>query len=81
MMQKCFETGNRFFSINVQTIYNTHLNILNIVARWPGSNHNVNIFLYSAYKQCFDNKEFKNCIFVADIGYAVLYQHAYVTTI
>lgn len=35
----------------------------------PGSSHDSNIFRNSAIKQRFDNKEFKDCVLVADSGY------------
>jgi len=64
-----FRNRKQFFSINVQTICDSHLNIQNIVARWPGSSHDANIFWNSSIKQRFDNREFKDCVLVAGSGY------------
>ncbi|KAK4887412.1 hypothetical protein RN001_003683 [Aquatica leii] len=33
-----------YFSVNVQAIGDANLNILNLVARWPGSTHDATIF-------------------------------------
>ncbi|KAJ8945547.1 hypothetical protein NQ318_020393 [Aromia moschata] len=38
-IKKCFEIEKATFSINVQTISSANLQILDIVARWPGSTH------------------------------------------
>lgn len=76
-----FRNRKQFFSINVQTICDAHLNIQNIVARWPGSSHDANIFRNSAIKQRFDNKEFKDCVLLADSGYPMQsYHYTHVTT-
>jgi len=64
-----FRNRKQFFSLNVQTICDSKLIIQNIVARWPGSSHDANIFRNSAIKQRFDNREFKDCVLVADSGY------------
>lgn len=64
-----FRNRKQFFSMNVQTICDSKLIIQNIVARWPGSSHDANIFRNSAIKQRFDNREFKDCVLVADSGY------------
>lgn len=64
-----FRNRKQFFSLNVQTICDSHLRIQNIVARWPGSSHDANIFRNSAIKHRFDRREFKNCVLVADSGY------------
>lgn len=66
-----FRNRKQFFSLNVQTICDSKLIIQNIVARWPGSSHDANIFRNSAIKQRFDNGEFKDCVLVADSGYSI----------
>lgn len=66
-----FRNRKQFFSLNVQTICDAHLRFQNIVARWPGSSHDSNIFRNSVIKQRFDNKEFKDCVLVADSGYSM----------
>lgn len=57
------------FSINVQTVSDTDLKILNIVARWPGSSHDSTIFSNSRICTRFENNEFGNNLIVADSGY------------
>ena len=59
-----------FFSINVHTTSDANLNITNIVARWPGSAHDSNIFKNSQIFARFENGEFGDSIIVADSGYA-----------
>ncbi|KAF0750919.1 putative nuclease HARBI1 [Aphis craccivora] len=66
-----FRNRKQFFSLNVQTICDSKLIIQNIVARWPGSSHDANIFRNSDIKQRFDNGEFKDCVLVADSGYSI----------
>lgn len=55
--------------MNVQTMCDAHLRILDVVARWPGSSHDSNILLNSKIYSRFVSKEFKNCVIVADSGY------------
>ncbi|XP_047019526.1 putative nuclease HARBI1 [Helicoverpa zea] len=59
-----------FFSINVQTICNTNLEITDIVARWPGSCHDSTIFNNSVIKAKFEDGCYDNSILVVDGGYA-----------
>lgn len=55
----------------MQTICDAHLRIQDIVARWPGSTHDANIFRNFPIKKRFDDGEFKDCVLVGDSGYAV----------
>lgn len=58
--------------MNVQTICNANLKILDIVASWPGSTHDTSIFNGSAVKARFENGEMGDSLLVADSGYPVL---------
>ena len=40
-----FQNRKGFFSINVLAVCGPNLEILNIVARWPGSVHDARIYL------------------------------------
>ncbi|XP_066600083.1 putative nuclease HARBI1 [Prorops nasuta] len=66
-----------FFSINVQCLVNSDLQIMDIVARWPGSTHDSTIFDHSRLKQRFDDMELNNGIILADRGYR---NHRYLLT-
>ncbi|XP_066596929.1 putative nuclease HARBI1 [Prorops nasuta] len=50
-----FRNRKGFFSINVQVIVNSELEILDIVARWPGSVHDATIFNNSRIKARFES--------------------------
>ncbi|XP_067214514.1 putative nuclease HARBI1 [Linepithema humile] len=58
-----------FFSINVQVIINAKLEIIDIVARWPGSTHDSTIFNHSRIKTLFDAHTFGDSLLLADSGY------------
>ncbi|XP_067619917.1 putative nuclease HARBI1 [Eurosta solidaginis] len=58
-----------WFSFNVQTLCDSTLKILDIVARWPGSAHDATIFRNSRICARLKNGEFQNGIVVADSGY------------
>ncbi|XP_066595385.1 putative nuclease HARBI1 [Prorops nasuta] len=58
-----------FFSINVQCVVNSHLEIMDLVARWPGSAHDSTIFNNSRLKHRFENFECGNGLLVGDRGY------------
>lgn len=58
------------FSINVQVICNAHLEIIDIVARWPGSTHDATIFLNSRIRNFFENNSFGDALLLGDSGYA-----------
>jgi len=60
-----------YFSINVQTICDADLRIQNIVATFPGSNHDSTIFNYSSIRGKFERGEMKDSILVGDSGYAL----------
>ncbi|XP_066596249.1 putative nuclease HARBI1 [Prorops nasuta] len=61
-----------FFSINVQAIVNSRLELLDLVARWPGSTHDVTIFDNSRIKSRFESGEFENGLLLGDSGYACM---------
>jgi len=67
---EAFRNRKHFFSINVQTICDGNLKILDIVARWPGSSHDSTIFSNSAIRGKFERGEIKDCLLVADSSYA-----------
>ena len=53
--------------MNVQTMCDSKLKILDIVARWPG--HDSNILSNSRIYTRFENGEFGDSVIVADSGY------------
>lgn len=65
-----FRNRKGYFSINVQTICNANLEIIDIVARWPGSSHDSNIFNNSYRKAQFESGTYGNALLVVDGGYA-----------
>jgi len=67
---EAYRNRKHFFSINVQTICNANLKIQDIVARWPGSSYDSTIFGNSAIRGKFERGEIKDCLLVADSGYA-----------
>ena len=79
-MAKTFRNRKGFFSINVQTVSDKNLKILDIVARWPGSVHDQTIFDNSNINHRFLNNEFRNSILVADSGYIHQYHACSHTT-
>ncbi|XP_066583098.1 putative nuclease HARBI1 [Prorops nasuta] len=64
-----FRNRKGFFSFNVQVIVNARLQIMDIVARWPGSSHDSIIFHNSVLKSRFENGEFGNKMILGDSGY------------
>ncbi|XP_066599922.1 putative nuclease HARBI1 [Prorops nasuta] len=72
-----FRNRKGFFSINVQCVVNSNLEILDIVAQWPGSTHDSTIFESSCLKSRFDNYEFGNGVLLGDRGYR---NHRYLMT-
>lgn len=56
-----FRNRKGYFSLNVQFITDANLKIMDVVARWPGSQHDNTIFNHSQIKARFENQEFPNC--------------------
>ncbi|XP_066589330.1 putative nuclease HARBI1 [Prorops nasuta] len=67
-----FRNRKGYFSINVQVIVNSKLQILDLVARWPESAHDSTIFDNSRIKARFENLEFGDGILLGDSGYPSL---------
>ncbi|XP_066581928.1 putative nuclease HARBI1 [Prorops nasuta] len=67
-----FRNRKGFFSFNVQVVANSKLQILDIVARWPGSSHDATIFHNSALKHRFQFGEMGNGLLLGDSGYSNL---------
>jgi len=65
-----FRNRKGYFSINVQLICDARLAITNIVARWPGSAHDSNIFQNSRVYAQFETGEIDDGYLVGDGGYA-----------
>lgn len=59
-----------YFSMNVQTIADKSLKIMDVVARWPGSSHDQTIFANSSIRQRFDRGDFGPYVLIGDSGYA-----------
>jgi hypothetical protein len=55
----------------VQTIVDSKLRILNVVARWPGSAHDSTIFNNSQICNKFQNNEMGNAVLVGDARYPI----------
>lgn len=53
----------------MQAVCNANLEITDIVARWPGSAHDSNIFNNSRIKARFENNEFQDYVLLGDSGY------------
>lgn len=73
-----YRNRKNFFSINVQTICDANLKIQDIVARRPGSSHDSTIFNNSEIRRKLEIGEMRDCVLVADRGYA---QRNYVMTL
>jgi len=54
-----------YFSINVQVVVNAKLEIIDIVARWPGSAHDSTIFDHSRIKTLFEMGAFSDGLLLA----------------
>ncbi|XP_064605748.1 putative nuclease HARBI1 [Liolophura sinensis] len=50
-----FVNRHHYHSINVQIVVDAKYNILDIVAKWPGSTHDVRILAESVLRQLFEN--------------------------
>ena len=64
-----FRNRKNYFSINTQVICNANMEITDIVARWPGSTHDMHIFNTCYRKVLLDRGTYGNCVLVADGGY------------
>jgi hypothetical protein len=65
-----FRNRKEHFSINGQFTCNSHLRILDVVARWPGSTHDATISNNSRIKGKFENNNYTNCVVLGDSRYA-----------
>lgn len=59
------------FSVNVQTVCNAGLKIMDIVSRWPGAVHDQTIFNNSGVKARFEQGQMGNLVLLGDSGYAL----------
>ncbi|XP_022902595.2 putative nuclease HARBI1 [Onthophagus taurus] len=64
-----FRNRKGYFSINVQTVSDANMRILDIVARWPGSTHDQTIFNNSCLKHRLEIGQFRNGLLLGDGGY------------
>ncbi|XP_015594194.1 putative nuclease HARBI1, partial [Cephus cinctus] len=64
-----FRNRKGYFSINVQAVCNANLELSDIVARWPGSVHDCNIFNNSRIRPLFEANTFGDGLLVGDSGY------------
>lgn len=64
-----FRNRKGYFSINVQTVSDANMRILDIVARWPGSTHDQTIFNNCTLKHRLEIGQFRNGILLGDGGY------------
>lgn len=57
-----FRNRKGFYSLNIQVVSDHKLKIQDIVARWPGSAHDVTIYRCSRIRARVENQDFPNCI-------------------
>lgn len=55
-----FRNRKSYFSINTQVVGGPNLEILDIIARWPGSAHDSTIWNNSLLQTRFEQGEFRN---------------------
>lgn len=70
-MAEVFRNRKRTFSINVQAISGPNMEIFDIVARWPGREHDSTIFNNSRVKARFEENDL-NGYLLGDSGYPCL---------
>ncbi|KAE9521249.1 hypothetical protein AGLY_018341 [Aphis glycines] len=64
-----FRNRKGYFSFNEQAVCNSKIEIMNIVARWPGSVHDSTVFDNSLLRAQFINNEYNGCFLLGDGGY------------
>lgn len=64
-----FRNRKGYFSLNVQVVCNAQLQILDIVARWPGASHDSHIFNNSGVRMKLEAGEFGHGVLLGDSGY------------
>ncbi|XP_072010901.1 putative nuclease HARBI1 [Engystomops pustulosus] len=64
-----FKNRKMFTSINVQMTCGPWLNIINVVARFPGSTHDQYILENSGLGKNFERGDYGDCILLGDYGY------------
>jgi len=57
-----FRNRKSYFSLNVQVVANADKEIIDIVARWPGSVHDSTIFQNSNLRMLFETNQLHNCL-------------------
>lgn len=63
-----FRNRKGYFSINTQMICESHLKIMNVVSRWPGSVHDATIFNNSRVKAVLEeDQRYTNCILLGKV--------------
>ncbi|XP_050517180.1 putative nuclease HARBI1 [Diabrotica virgifera virgifera] len=70
-MAEVYRNRKRYFSINVQVVGGPNLEIFDVVARWPGREHDSMIFNNSSVKHRFENGSLTGFL-LGDSGYACL---------
>lgn len=64
-----FRNRKGYFSLNVQTVCNSNLEITNVVARWQGSVHDSTIFNNSHLRANFEDGAYGNGLLLGDSAY------------
>jgi hypothetical protein len=66
-----FRNRKKYFSVNVQAVADHNYRFKNLVARWPGSTHDVTIFNNSQLKASVHNDRNPNFYLLGNNGYAL----------
>ncbi|XP_018363578.1 PREDICTED: putative nuclease HARBI1 isoform X2 [Trachymyrmex cornetzi] len=66
-----FRNRKGYFSLNVQVVTNSNLEITDVVARWPGSTHDSTIFNNSQLRGTFEQGIHRDGLLLGDSGYPI----------
>lgn len=66
-----FRNRKGYFSLNMQAVTNSNMEITNIVARWPGSAHDSTIFNNSQLRGAFEQGIYRDGLLLGDSGYPI----------
>ena len=69
MEKELFRNRKGYFSLNVQTVCNSNLELMNVVARWQESVHDSIIFNNNHLRVNFEDGAYGNSLLLGDCGY------------